>query len=39
MRSATSASIHRWLVVAICWLGLGIAYSGRGAARLAAEAA
>ena len=31
MGSAKSENVQRWLVVAVCWLGLSIAYSGRGA--------
>ena len=31
MGSVKSANVQRWLVVAVCWLALSIAYSGRGA--------
>ena len=31
MGSVKSEKAHRWLVVAVCWLALSIAYSGRGA--------
>ena len=38
MESVKSANVHRWLVVAVCWLALSVAYSGRGAFGLAMPA-